>query len=262
MEKTAAAYVAAAGRGTSARDAPGNRRVGHREARVGREQLQADKIPEGVTEAAPGRETARATRCRRRGSPGRPCPGRAGPQGARHARPRRRRPRRAATKELLAVVDGRLDLLSDLKKLAADYALEKKDRPQSETTHLPTGLRACVRRFDHDRVVALRRWLVGRQGLDELLLTYCRELVEIQEKDDTAKKQKGKDRQTDRIDALRPAAVAKVLQQLEAHAGKLRAAQEEAARAGAGGWKPEQADRSCSMRSAPGRAGCCPSRRH
>jgi small-conductance mechanosensitive channel len=116
-----------------------------------------------------------------------------------------------ATKELLALVGQRIDLLSDIKRLAADYKKEKKDRPPSDVRHLEQ-LAADRRKADRDR---WDRFLAvdssdGAKNLNEIVESCYRELVEIEEKDDNLKKRTEKLNQLVELTQKEEAAVQKL----------------------------------------------------
>src|SRR5262249_53976814 len=113
--------------------------------RVGRTELEAAKIPEGVTESL-GLES------RKKLDADSAAVLNALSQ-ARQERDALRKPDpqadalQAMTKELLALVGRRIDLLNDLKKLAADYQVSVKDRPASERKRLD---QTAAERMDRD----------------------------------------------------------------------------------------------------------------
>src|SRR5262249_16322360 len=100
--------------------------------RVGKGELAGDKVPDGVTEAF-----RVGPRAKREAQTGGVLTALAQVEQERKAL---RRPDadalRAATKDLLALVGQRLDLLADLKKLTAEYQRGRKDRPESEVKRL------------------------------------------------------------------------------------------------------------------------------
>ncbi len=100
---------------------------------------------------------------------------------------------KALTKELLSFSGQRLDLLGDLKKLAADYKIPKKERPESEQKRLD---QTASERMDKDS--GKWEWLLildkskHSTSLSELIESYYREMVEIEDKEENLKKQKAK----------------------------------------------------------------------
>src|SRR4030095_7374380 len=98
---------------------------------------------------------------------------------------------KALTKELLAVVGRRIDLLDDLKKLDADFRALRKDRPLSEQKRLD---QTAAERMNRD--AGRWDWFLALDNskeatsLAELMETYYRELVEIEEKEENLRKQK------------------------------------------------------------------------
>src|SRR5262249_52753683 len=156
--------------------------------RVGRAELEAAKIPEGVTESLglEGRKKLDADSASVLNAHSQ----------ARQELDALRKPDpqadalKAMTKELLALVGRRIDLLDDLKKLAADYKMSAKDRPASERKRLD---QAAIERMDRD--AGRWDWVLSvdkskqATNLAELLETYYGEVVEIEDKDDNLKKQ-------------------------------------------------------------------------
>jgi small-conductance mechanosensitive channel len=96
-----------------------------------------------------------------------------------------------ATKELLMVVGRRLDLLSDQKRVEEEYRREKSARAPSELKRLER-LAAERRREEGsgwDMLLGMDSSKAAKD-LSELLETYYRELIEIEEKEDNLKKQR------------------------------------------------------------------------
>jgi small-conductance mechanosensitive channel len=209
--------------------------------RVGKGELPGDKIPDGVTDALRAERRAQFD---------------ADAAGVLTAlaqieqeREKLRRPDpdadafKAVTKDLLALVGRRLDLLADLKKLMADYQRDKKDRPPSEVKRLE---RLAADRQSSDATTADRLLAIdgsqSAKALDELLGSYYRELIEIEEKDDNLKRQKDATEQL--IDLTRKGAVAvtEALPLLEKQVARLQAAQEEELVLARARLRPDQAD--------------------
>jgi small-conductance mechanosensitive channel len=147
------------------------------------------------------------------------------------------------TKELLALVGQRIDLLDDLKKLAADYKMSVKDRPASERKRLD---QTAVERMDRD--AGQWDWVLAvdkskqATNLVELLETYYGEVVEIEEKDDNLKKQKGKVEELIELTARERAVVLKAAPLLDQAVARLEADREEAAVLTRAKLKPEAAE--------------------
>jgi small-conductance mechanosensitive channel len=209
--------------------------------RVGKGELPGDKIPDGVTDAlrierrtqfdadAAGVLTTLAQVEQERETLRRSDP--------------EADALKALAKDVLTVVGRRLDLLADLKKLTAEYQREKKDRPPSELKHLD---RLAADRQSSDATTA--DWLLAIDGsqsskaLDELVATYYRELIEIEEKDDNLRRQKEKIEQLLELTRKESAAVAEALPLLEKQVARLQAAQEEELVLARARLKPDRAD--------------------
>jgi small-conductance mechanosensitive channel len=157
--------------------------------RVGRGELDSAKIPDGVTEAlsveARAKLDADATAVLNALSQTRQeleALKKPDPQAD---------ALKALTRELLALVGRRIDLLGDLKKLDADYRVARKDRPISEQKRLD---QTAAERVGRD--AGRWDWFLALDNskeatsLTELMETYYRELVEIEEKEENLKKQK------------------------------------------------------------------------
>jgi small-conductance mechanosensitive channel len=134
----------------------------------------------------------------------------------------------AATKELLTTVGRRLDLLADLRRLASDYRREKSARPPSEVKRLEQ--RAAERQDEESS-----RWdiLLGidsskaARSLSELLETYYRELIEIEDKEESLAQQRRQAEQLIELTRKETAALARVLPLLARDVTQLEAAREE-----------------------------------
>jgi small-conductance mechanosensitive channel len=150
---------------------------------------------------------------------------------------------KAATRELLALVGRRLDLLADLTKLTAEYRREKNQRPPSEVKRLD---QAAADRQLADRTFA--EWLLGidssqaAKGLGELLEAYYQELVEIEDKAGNLKNQKDKIDQLLELTRKESAAVPGALALVEKQVARLLAAQEEEIVLARARLKPDQGD--------------------
>jgi small-conductance mechanosensitive channel len=159
--------------------------------RVGRTELEAAKIPEGVTEALGlesrkklDADSAAVLNALSQVKQERDVLRKPDPQAD---------ALKGTTKELLALVGQRIDLLNDLKKLAADYQVRIKEAPPSEQKRLE---QTASERVHQD--AGRWDWLLtvdkSKQAtnLAELLETYYREVVEIENRDNNRKNQKGK----------------------------------------------------------------------
>jgi small-conductance mechanosensitive channel len=150
---------------------------------------------------------------------------------------------KAVTKDLLALVGRRLDLLTDLKKLRTEYQRDKKDRPPSELKRLD---RLASDRQSSDATTAER--LLGidtsqsSRALGELLGTYYRELIEIEEMNDNLKNQKERIEQLIDLTQKGSAAVTDALPLLDKQLAQLQAAREEELVLARARLKPDQAD--------------------
>jgi small-conductance mechanosensitive channel len=148
-----------------------------------------------------------------------------------------------STKELLTLVGKRLDLLADLKRLAADYKRDKSARPTSE-----------IKRLDQiaaDRLAAESSGWDTLLGLDssktaksqaELLESYYRELVEIEEKEDNVHKQHEKVEQLIDLTQQETTALTRVLPMLKEQSTRLEAAREEEAVLAHARLRPDRAE--------------------
>jgi small-conductance mechanosensitive channel len=195
--------------------------------RVGRGELEPAKIPEGVTEslAVEGRKKLDADSAAVLNALSQ----------TRLARDALRKPDpeadalKALSKELLAVVGQRIDLLNDLKKLAADYKVAAKDRPVSERKRLE---QTASDRMDRD--AGRWDWVLtvdqSKQAtnLVELLESYYREVVEIEDRDENLKKQQGKINELIDLVAKERAVVLKGVPMLDRDLARLELGREEA----------------------------------
>jgi small-conductance mechanosensitive channel len=209
--------------------------------RVGRAELETTKIPEGVTESlgVEGRKKLEADSAALLNALSQ----------ARQQRDALRKPDPQAealkvmTKELLAVAGQRIDLLDDLKKLNADYKMAMKDRPVSEQKRLE---QTAAERMDRDG--GRWDWLLALDkskhstNLAELIETYYREVVEIEDKDEDLKKQKEKIDELIELTARERAAILKGAPLLEKELARLDAAREEESVLTRARLKPEAAE--------------------
>jgi small-conductance mechanosensitive channel len=148
-----------------------------------------------------------------------------------------------ATKELLTVVGRRLDLLADLQRLAVDYRRDKSARPPSEVKRLEQ--RATER---HDSESSGWDTLLGidasknARNLAELLESYYRELIEIEDKEENLKKQREKVEQLLELTRQETADLARLLPLLARQATQLETAREEEAILVRARLRPDRAD--------------------
>src|SRR5262249_14418458 len=209
--------------------------------RVGRTELEAAKIPEGVTESLglesrKKLETDSATVLDFLSQDGkeRDALRKSDPQAD---------ALKAMTKELLALVGQRIDLLDDLKELAADYKMSVKDRPASEQKRLD---QATAERMDRD--AGQWDWVLSvdkskqATNLAELMETYYGEGVEIEGKDENLKKQKGKVHELIELTTRERAAILKGAPLLDQAVARLEDAREEQGVLTRARLKPEAAE--------------------
>ncbi|MCC6420461.1 MAG: mechanosensitive ion channel [Gemmataceae bacterium] len=134
----------------------------------------------------------------------------------------------AATKDLLTAVGKRLDLLADLRRLAADYRREKPNRPPSEVKRLEQ--RAAERQDDDssvwDTLLGIDTSTSGKT-LAELLETYYRELTESEEKQENLARQREKVEKLVELTRQETTALARVRPLLDRQLARLEAAREE-----------------------------------
>jgi small-conductance mechanosensitive channel len=148
-----------------------------------------------------------------------------------------------ATRELLTVVGKRLDLLADLKRLAADVAREKSARPPSEVKRLEqlAAERQEAEASGWDALLGIDSSKTAK-NLAELLETYYRELIEIEEKEESLKKQREKVEQLVELTRQETAALARVMPLLARQVARLEAAREEEAILARARLRPERAE--------------------
>ena len=134
----------------------------------------------------------------------------------------------AATKEVLTVVGKRLDLLADLKRLAADYKRESSARTPSEVKRLEqrAAERLAAESSRWDTLLGLDSSR-GAKNLSELLESYYRELIEIEEKEENLTKQREKVEQLIELARQETTALGRVLPMLAKQLTQLEAAREE-----------------------------------
>jgi small-conductance mechanosensitive channel len=150
---------------------------------------------------------------------------------------------KTVTKDLLALVGRRLDLLADLKTLRTEYQRDKKDRPPSELKRLD---RLASDRQSSDATSAERLLRIdasqSSRALEELLASHYRELIEIEEMSDNLKNQKDRIEQLIELTQKGSAAVTDALPLLERQVARLQAAREEELVLARARLKPDQAD--------------------
>jgi small-conductance mechanosensitive channel len=196
--------------------------------RLGKGELGADAIPEGVTDALrlESRTRLDATAASVLNALTR----------LRQDRDKLRGPSpdgdelTAATKELLALVGRRLDLLADLKRLDADYRREKSARPPSELKRLEqlAADRQNAESSAWDALLGIDSSKAAK-SLSELLESYYRELIEIEEKEANLKKQREKVDQLVELARQETDALARMHPLLAGQLTRLEAAREEEA---------------------------------
>ncbi|MBN9119156.1 MAG: mechanosensitive ion channel [Planctomycetes bacterium] len=160
------------------------------ERRVGRGDLEPAKVPDGVSEAV-GATGARAKFDAEAGAL------QAALLRLRKERDALRKPdaeaegEKALVAALLANVNERIDLHTDLKRLAADYAATRAARSESEQKRLEQRAADRVAKEAPRWDVALALDRSGQSAdIASLLGAYYKELVELDEKDENLKRQK------------------------------------------------------------------------
>jgi small-conductance mechanosensitive channel len=209
--------------------------------RLGKGDLQGDAIPEGVTEALrlDARTKLDATATSVLGAINRLQEARdkllrPDPEGERLTK---------ATKELLKLVGRRLDLLADQKQVDEDYRREKSARAPSELKRLER-LAAERRREESsgwDILLGMDSSKAAKE-LSELLGTYYRELIEIEEKEDNLKKQRDLVNQLVEQTQQEKGALARLRPLLAKQLVQLQAAREEETVLAHARLRPDQAD--------------------
>jgi small-conductance mechanosensitive channel len=150
---------------------------------------------------------------------------------------------KALTKELLTYAGRRIDLLGELKKLAAEYKITRRDRADSEQKRLD---QIAAERIDNDR--GSWDWLLALDksrtatNLSELIETYYREIVDIEDKEDNLKKQKAKINELLDLTSKERAAIQKGVPLIEKEIGLLEILREEESVLARAAIKPEAAD--------------------
>jgi small-conductance mechanosensitive channel len=136
----------------------------------------------------------------------------------------------AATKELLTVVGKRLDLLADLKRLAAEYNRGKSARSPSESKRLDqrAAERLDAESTGWDTVLGLDS-SKSAKNLSELLEASYRELIEIEDHEANLKKQRQQVEQLVELTRRETAVLTRTLPLLAKQSSRLEAAREEEA---------------------------------
>ncbi len=134
----------------------------------------------------------------------------------------------SATKELLTIVGRRLDLLADLKRLAADYQREKSALPPSETKRLEqrAAERLAAESSGWDALLGIDSSKPAR-NLAALLETYYREWIEIEDKEKNLKMQRVKVEQLLELTRKEAAVLDRMFPLLARQAAQLDAVREE-----------------------------------
>jgi small-conductance mechanosensitive channel len=215
--------------------------AGEIKTRVGKGELAPDKSPEDLTNSLRGelrgRLDATATAVlqvlgqtqQERGKASRPDPSEEALSGL--------------AREVLELVGKRTDLLAGVKRLAAESKRDRKDLPPSEQKRLE---RVVAERLDDES----SGWdvLLGvassksDRALSELLESYYRELVEIEEKEANLKKQRENLGQMVKLSRKEEAVLAKLLPLLAAQIARLEAVREEEALLARARLRPERAE--------------------
>jgi small-conductance mechanosensitive channel len=189
LEKRAAAYSATL---DGARQSARQLEVAASEIarRVARGELEAVKVPEGVAEAATG--AGRHAKLDADAKAVREALAKIPPERAALRKPDPDADNeKAMTATLLAHVSARLDRLTDFKKLAAEHATARKERPESEQRRLDQRAADRMARESPkwDPLIALDR---SKPATDiaNLLEAYYKELVELDERQESLTRQR------------------------------------------------------------------------
>ena len=135
---------------------------------------------------------------------------------------------KALTKEILALVGQRLDLLEDLKELDADYDRPKEGRPPSVVKHMGQKASAWMAQGSSPWDLLLSIDSSGTaKNLTEILEADYNELVEIAEKEENLRKQDRVASQLAELIARESAAIAKMLPMLGDQLTRIEAKEEE-----------------------------------
>jgi small-conductance mechanosensitive channel len=209
--------------------------------RLGKGELPADRVPEGITDAL---RLETRTRLERTAAS---VLNALNQLQEDQAKLLRREPDAealtAATKELLTVVGRRLDRLAELERLAADYKRAKSARPPSEVKRLEQ--RAAERQSGEssawDTLLGIDSSKAA-QNLAGLLESYYRELIEIEEKEENLKKQREKLNELVELTQKETAALTRMLPLLERRLARFDAAREEETVLARARLRPERAE--------------------
>jgi small-conductance mechanosensitive channel len=149
----------------------------------------------------------------------------------------------AATRELVTVVGRRLDLLADLKRLAADYQRDKSARSPSELKRLDqrAAERLSAESSGWDTLLGIDSSKNAR-SLADLLEAFYRELIDIEDREANLKKQREKVEQLVELTREETTIVGRVLPMLARQMTRLEAAREEDAVLARARLRPEQAE--------------------
>jgi small-conductance mechanosensitive channel len=149
----------------------------------------------------------------------------------------------AATREILTLVGRRLDLLADLKRLAAEYRRDPATRSPTERKRLDQ--RAAERQSDEasgwDTVLGIDSSKTAR-SLADLLESYYRELIEIEDRRDLLTKQRDKVNQLIELTRKETASLQRVMPLLARQRAEIEAAREEEMVLARARLRPERAD--------------------
>jgi small-conductance mechanosensitive channel len=209
--------------------------------RLGKGDLQGDAIPEGVTDAlrldTRAQLDATATsvlNAINRLQETRDKLLRPDPEGERLT---------TATKELLTLVGRRLDLLADQKRMDEDYRREKSARAPSELKRLErlAAERQREEASGWDTLLGMDSSQAAKD-LSELLGTYYRELIELEEKEDNLKKQRDIVNQLIDLTQQETGALARLRPLLAKRLVQLQTAREEETLLARARLRPDQAD--------------------
>jgi small-conductance mechanosensitive channel len=149
----------------------------------------------------------------------------------------------AATRDLLTVVGKRLDLLADLKRLAADYRRTPSARSPSERKRLEQ--RAADRRDAEssgwDTLLRLDASTTAK-NLAQLLESYYRELIELEDKEENLTKQREKLERLLELTRKETAVLNRLLPLLARQVARHEAAREEEAVLARASLRPDRAE--------------------
>src|SRR5262249_1586497 len=135
---------------------------------------------------------------------------------------------KAQIRELLALVGKRADRLTDLKRLAADYARPRAERPQTEIKRLDqlAADRLTEETSQWGRALAVDASPAAK-NLAKLLESYYRELIDLEEKEENLKKQRAEVEQLVGLTQKEAALLKRALPLIEKQVAQYLAAREE-----------------------------------